>query len=119
MEVAAIETANQKPPSNTLMHALCARRFRSSVLNTPAPSPDYILYARGIEDADDDFKEVDHYPKTELEWLATIAFNYAVDYFLQENDSKCKDWAGKALLLAQVAEGCAYGEVCDATVAAD
>ncbi|KAF2199170.1 SPO22-domain-containing protein [Delitschia confertaspora ATCC 74209] len=45
-----------------------------------------------------------HYPPTELEWLATTSFNHAVDYYIAEDDSKCKLWAEKALRLAECAE---------------
>ncbi|KAF2689190.1 SPO22-domain-containing protein [Lentithecium fluviatile CBS 122367] len=48
--------------------------------------------------------ERNHYPATELEWLATTTFNHAVDYYIQENDEKCQEWAEKALTLAQWAE---------------
>jgi hypothetical protein len=54
--------------------------------------------------ADDEEKERNHYPITELEWLSTTAFNHAVDYYIQENDTKCKEWAEKALALAGWAE---------------
>jgi hypothetical protein len=52
-------------------------------------------------DTDVEIKEVDRYPPTELEWLATTAFNHGVDCFLQENDGQCKVWAEKAFILAQ------------------
>ncbi|OAK98096.1 SPO22-domain-containing protein [Phaeosphaeriaceae sp. SRC1lsM3a] len=45
--------------------------------------------------------EFNRYPPTELEWLATTAFNHAVDYYLQENDTLCKKWAEQAFMLAQ------------------
>ncbi|KAF2447271.1 SPO22-domain-containing protein [Karstenula rhodostoma CBS 690.94] len=48
--------------------------------------------------------EPNHYPATELEWLATTAFNHAVDYYVQEKDDKCRLWAEKALTLAEWAE---------------
>lgn len=51
--------------------------------------------------ADNEFKQVDRYPPTELEWLATTAFNHGVDYYLQENDELCKKWADQAFILAQ------------------
>ncbi|KAF1940662.1 SPO22-domain-containing protein [Clathrospora elynae] len=51
--------------------------------------------------ADDALKGPEHYPKTELEWLATTAFNRAVDYYLQEDDNKTKTWANKAFVVAQ------------------
>ncbi|KAF2745815.1 SPO22-domain-containing protein [Sporormia fimetaria CBS 119925] len=54
--------------------------------------------------ADAETKEANHYPPTELEWLATTSFNHAVDYYVQENDAKCKQWAEKAITLAQWAE---------------
>lgn len=52
----------------------------------------------------DELKESNHYPATELEWLATTSFNHAVDYYIQENDGKSKEWGEKALKLAQWAE---------------
>lgn len=45
------------------------------------------------------------YPATELEWLATTTFNHAVDYYIQEKDEKCREWAEKALALAAWADG--------------
>jgi hypothetical protein len=50
------------------------------------------------------YQEPDHYPSTELEWLATTSYNHAVDYYLQENDEKCRLWAEKALAIAHWAE---------------
>lgn len=40
------------------------------------------------------------FPSVELEWLATTSFNRAVDYYVQENDTKCKLWAEKAISLS-------------------
>lgn len=54
---------------------------------------------------DECYKEPSHYPITELEWLATTSFNHAVDYYVYGNDVKCKQWAEKALTLADWAEG--------------
>ncbi|XP_014560370.1 hypothetical protein COCVIDRAFT_89663 [Bipolaris victoriae FI3] len=45
--------------------------------------------------------ETERYPKTELEWLATTAFNRAIDYYVQEDDEKAKRWAEKAFVVAQ------------------
>ncbi|KAH4247441.1 hypothetical protein HBI05_045310 [Parastagonospora nodorum] len=45
--------------------------------------------------------ETDRYPATELEWLATTAFNHAVDYYMQENDEACTKWAQHAFVLSQ------------------
>ncbi|KAF1916890.1 meiosis protein SPO22/ZIP4 like-domain-containing protein [Ampelomyces quisqualis] len=45
--------------------------------------------------------ETGRYPPTELEWLATTAFNHAVDYYLQDDDRLCKKWAEQAFILAQ------------------
>lgn len=56
--------------------------------------------------ADNGSKEFNHYPTTELEWLATTSFNHGVDYYLQENDEKCRVWAEKGIQLAQWAEDC-------------
>ncbi|OJJ58951.1 hypothetical protein ASPSYDRAFT_45368 [Aspergillus sydowii CBS 593.65] len=40
------------------------------------------------------------YPKDELQWLATTAFNRAVEFFLVSADEECRRWAGKAIALA-------------------
>lgn len=40
------------------------------------------------------------YPTVELEWLATTAFNRAVDYYCASDDEKTRLWADKALMLA-------------------
>jgi hypothetical protein len=71
------------------------------LLNTPPPSSNPSPDEFGMEIADDELKEVDRYPTTELEWLATTAYNPGVDYFLREDDEKCKVWAEKAFVLAQ------------------
>lgn len=40
------------------------------------------------------------FPNVELEWLATTAFNRAVDYYCTSDDVKTKLWVEKALMLA-------------------
>lgn len=42
------------------------------------------------------------YPDEELEWLATTAFNRAVDFYLESSDTQSRRWAGTALDLATV-----------------
>lgn len=37
----------------------------------------------------------------ELEWMATSAFNRAIDYYVGDDDANCKLWAEKAILIAQ------------------
>lgn len=71
------------------------------MLNTPPPSSDCIRDIMEADLADDELKEVDRYPPTELEWLATTTFNRGIDYFLQEDDESCKKWANQAFTLAQ------------------
>lgn len=44
------------------------------------------------------------YPKDELHWLATTAFNRAVEFFLVSADDECRRWAGKAISLADLIE---------------
>jgi hypothetical protein len=56
------------------------------------------------EVADNNLKEINHYPSAELEWLATTSFNHAVDYYLREEEERCKTWATKSMNLAQWAE---------------
>jgi hypothetical protein len=72
-----------------------------SGMNTPPPSSDTAIHQGDADSADDNTKEVECYPKTELEWLATTTFNRAVDYYLQEDDEKAKKWAEQAFVVAQ------------------
>jgi hypothetical protein len=81
------------PPGDTTRPAAA-----SSLLNTPPPS------SSPVKVTDDGPKEPNHYPPTELEWLATTSFNHAIDYYMREDDSKCRMWAEKAISLAQWAE---------------
>jgi hypothetical protein len=47
--------------------------------------------------------QTDHpYPSEELEWIATRAFNHAVDLYCSEQDDACKTWAGKAFNIAHL-----------------
>ncbi|KAG4436689.1 hypothetical protein IFR05_007837 [Cadophora sp. M221] len=41
------------------------------------------------------------FPAEELEWMATTAFNRAVDFYCAGDDEIAKDWAGKALNISQ------------------
>ncbi|KAL3469881.1 meiosis protein SPO22/ZIP4 like-domain-containing protein [Aspergillus californicus] len=45
------------------------------------------------------------YPKDELHWLATVAFNRAVEFYLISADTECRRWAKKAIQLADLIEG--------------
>ncbi len=40
------------------------------------------------------------YPTEELDWIATKAFNHAVDLYCSGDDKGCKNWAYKALSIA-------------------
>ncbi|CAN9168411.1 unnamed protein product [Alternaria alternata] len=70
-------------------------------LHTPPLSSDPAKNADAADPADDYIKELERYPKTELEWLACTLFNRAVDYYLQENDDATRKWADQAFLVAQ------------------
>ncbi|XPS72064.1 sporulation-specific protein 22 [Ascochyta lentis] len=67
---------------------------------TPATSSPVKL-EDDVNPADEESKQTNRYPATELEWLATSSFNRAVDYYLSDNDVKCKEWAEKAMKVAQ------------------
>jgi len=66
-----------------------------------ATSPLSLEPLRDSDSADDEIKETDRYPATELEWLATTTFNHAIDYYMQENDEACTKWAHHAFMVAQ------------------
>ncbi|CAG8979159.1 hypothetical protein HYALB_00000293 [Hymenoscyphus albidus] len=40
------------------------------------------------------------YPTEELDWIASRAFNHAVDLYCNEQDDECREWAAKALNIA-------------------
>lgn len=42
------------------------------------------------------------YPQEEIEWLATTAFNRAIDFYLASNDVASKRWCEKALDIARL-----------------
>lgn len=44
------------------------------------------------------------YPPEELEWLASTAFNRAVDFYCTSQDAACRLWAEKALALSNLCE---------------
>lgn len=41
------------------------------------------------------------FPAQELEHLATVAFNQAMDFYKVEKDKECRRWANKAIRLAE------------------
>lgn len=45
------------------------------------------------------------YPDEELEWLAMMAFNQAVDFYLASADEDCRRWGRKAIELADLMQG--------------
>lgn len=42
-------------------------------------------------------------PAIEVDWMASTAFNHAVDLFLEGDDDGCRKWAAAALNLAAFA----------------
>ena len=72
-----------------------------SIMATP-PLSSPVKVEDDVDFADEELiKQRDHYPKTELEWMATSAFNRAIDYYVGDNDANCKLWAEKAMTVAQ------------------
>ncbi|KAL2001085.1 hypothetical protein VTN02DRAFT_2252 [Thermoascus thermophilus] len=45
------------------------------------------------------------YPDEELEWLAMVAFNQALDFYLASADEDCRRWGRKAIELADLMQG--------------
>lgn len=42
------------------------------------------------------------YPSEELEWLSTVSFNQAVEFYRAARDEECRRWAEKAIRLAEL-----------------
>lgn len=51
------------------------------------------------------------YPSDEIQWLSTVAFNRAVDYYLASADADCQRWAEKAITLADLDDCAALGRL--------
>ncbi|KAE8417264.1 meiosis protein SPO22/ZIP4 like-domain-containing protein [Aspergillus pseudocaelatus] len=45
-----------------------------------------------------------HYPSDEIQWMATMSFNRAVDLYLLSESDDCQRWAEKAIKLADLGE---------------
>ncbi|RAL17746.1 uncharacterized protein BO97DRAFT_439572 [Aspergillus homomorphus CBS 101889] len=45
------------------------------------------------------------YPAEELRWMASVAFNRAVDFYLVAEEGACRRWAGKAIAVAELMAG--------------
>lgn len=72
-----------------------------AIMATPPPSSPAKV-DDDVDSADEELsKQADHYPKVELEWMATSAFNRAIDYYVADDDAKCELWAKKAMTVAQ------------------
>ncbi|PYH78011.1 hypothetical protein BO82DRAFT_395004 [Aspergillus uvarum CBS 121591] len=42
------------------------------------------------------------FSEREVQWMASVAFNRAVDFYLAGQDEECRRWAGKAIALADL-----------------
>ncbi|KAF3046085.1 hypothetical protein E8E12_010940 [Didymella heteroderae] len=71
-----------------------------AIMASPPPSSS-VKPDDDVDSADVELEEPDHYPRTELEWMATTAFNRAIDYYVGDDDARCKIWAEKAMTIAQ------------------
>ncbi|KAL8848508.1 MAG: hypothetical protein Q9221_006467 [Calogaya cf. arnoldii] len=49
-------------------------------------------------------KKTTPYPMEELEWVATTAFNRAVDFYCTSQDAICRRWAEKAMSVADLSD---------------
>lgn len=77
--------------------------FQMTLAAAPEVSLQCIEQARSIARKSRVGQLADVYPPDELEWLATTAFNHAVDLYCASDDEACKTWAEKALNLAMEA----------------
>ncbi|RAK74572.1 uncharacterized protein BO72DRAFT_530098 [Aspergillus fijiensis CBS 313.89] len=46
--------------------------------------------------------QMTEFPAVEVQWMASVAFNRAVDFYLAGEDGECRRWAGKAIALADL-----------------
>ncbi|THC89473.1 hypothetical protein EYZ11_011074 [Aspergillus tanneri] len=59
---------------------------------------------QALDIARDSHKTPSSYPNEEIQWLATVAFNQAVEFYRLCKDDDFKRWAGKAIALADLME---------------
>ncbi|TQB74559.1 hypothetical protein MPDQ_004665 [Monascus purpureus] len=89
-----------KLAESILFHALTlarqARNASTTITSTDTTSPTTTAAAATTTTGPDP------YPDEELEWLATVTFNRAVDFYLTFAEEDCKRWAGRAIELADL-----------------
>ncbi|KAF2225046.1 meiosis protein SPO22/ZIP4 like-domain-containing protein [Elsinoe ampelina] len=82
--------------------------FRMTITSSPDTALRIVEQATSIADKTP-LMESQRYPPEELEWLASTAFNTAVDRFCASDEDGCRVWAEAALNLAQKASGVGAG----------
>ncbi|KAH0557132.1 hypothetical protein GP486_005082 [Trichoglossum hirsutum] len=85
-----ISLANDLKVAEELLNQVLTLARDSKIVRPVSPSPF--------------FKGTSPYPTEELEWLATTAFNRAVDFYSSSDDTTCKRWAELALSVAQFSD---------------
>ncbi|KAG8627159.1 hypothetical protein KVT40_004642 [Elsinoe batatas] len=78
--------------------------FRMTIASAPDTALRIVEQATSIADKTP-LMESHRYPPEELEWLASTAFNTAVDRFCVSDEDGCRVWAEAALNLAHKASG--------------
>ncbi|PYH44221.1 uncharacterized protein BP01DRAFT_85144 [Aspergillus saccharolyticus JOP 1030-1] len=87
-----------------------------TTLHTDFPRYLHVLYQLALEAHEDRLAEsvldqvlvlvrdckTEGFPPTEMQWMAAVAFNRAVDFYLAAKDVECRRWAEKAIALAEV-----------------
>ncbi|KAF2154269.1 hypothetical protein K461DRAFT_320422 [Myriangium duriaei CBS 260.36] len=77
--------------------------FRMTISTSPETALRVLDQAASIAVGSGLGRESQRYPSAELEWLASTAFNQAVDRFCASDHEGCRTWAEAALNLAKAA----------------
>ncbi|KAL2872744.1 uncharacterized protein BJX67DRAFT_376535 [Aspergillus lucknowensis] len=95
-------------PSSTFRFSDILPRYLRCLFSLSTQAEEYVLAESVLDQAlilarDNPIVRA-QYPKEELEWLATVSFNRAVEFFLMSADEECNRWARKAIALADLIE---------------
>jgi hypothetical protein len=73
--------------------------FQLALIDEPSIAEQVLT--RVVSISKDFHDQADRYPAEELEWIATTAFNRAIDFYCANDDQACKDWVEKALAVSE------------------
>ncbi|KAB8074482.1 meiosis protein SPO22/ZIP4 like-domain-containing protein [Aspergillus leporis] len=107
-EIILVLCTSQSPYLDTAATRTLLPRYLHIFFQLSLDASDYPLAESGLDQALalalDNYKTVSRYPSDEIQWMATVAFNRAVDFYIASEEGDCRRWAEKAIELADLGE---------------